>query len=48
MKKPAPAPITPDNRMIGANPPFPTSEGEIRSHNNIKPGPAVAVAAPTA
>lgn len=48
MKNPAPTPTTPDNRMIGANPPFPTSEGATRSHNNIKPGPAVAVADPTA
>jgi hypothetical protein len=46
--KPAPRPITPVSRMIGGNPPFPTSEGAIFSHVNINPGPAAATAAPVA
>lgn len=47
-RNPALAPITPVNRIIGANPPLPTNDGCNFSINSIAAGPAAAAAPPTA
>jgi hypothetical protein len=45
MKHPA-TPTAPLNRMTGANPPFPTIEGETFSQYSINPGLNAPSAAP--
>jgi hypothetical protein len=47
VRKPAPRPMKPVRRMIGAMPPFPTYDGANLSQVSIRAGPAAATVAPT-
>ena len=48
MRNPAPAEIAAHARITGANPPFPTSDGDIFSQYSITAGPKAVVAAAAA